>query len=182
MSTVLAPDKIPLQKTDQHAFNEAVWETLHQNPDLIPLSYQVQTDKYGQLVMTPPPAPSHGSKQVQIAILLAQLQPKGKTITECPVSTSNGVRSADVAWCSEELWQKYRERTIFIEAPELCVEVVSPSNPPAEMEEKVRLYFESGAQEVWLCELDGTICFYRTADEIVEASALFPSFTNKIDL
>ena len=36
-------------------------------------------------------------------------------------------------------------------APEICIEVLSLSNSPAEMNEKRDLYFEAGAHEVWIC-------------------------------
>jgi Uma2 family endonuclease len=45
-------------------------------------------------------------------------------------------------------------------APEICIEVLSPSNTAGEMAEKCAIYFEAGAQEVWLCGLDGKIVFY----------------------
>jgi Uma2 family endonuclease len=44
--------------------------------------------------------------------------------------------------------------------PEICVEILSPSNSVEEMVEKCALYFEAGAKEVWLCGMDGEITFY----------------------
>ena len=47
-------------------------------------------------------------------------------------------------------------------APELCIEVVSPSNSRKEMSEKTRAYLAAGAHEVWIvyprskrCEVHG---------------------------
>ena len=48
-----------------------------------------------------------------------------------------------------------KEPLVLERAPEICVEVLSPSNSKPEMEEKRALYFEAGAQEVWICGLDG---------------------------
>ena len=45
-------------------------------------------------------------------------------------------------------------------APEICVEVLSPSNSEPEMNEKRALYFEAGAHEVWICDLDGKMEFH----------------------
>ena len=39
-------------------------------------------------------------------------------------------------------------------APELCVEIVSPSNSREEMRIKTDLYLEAGAQEVWIVYID----------------------------
>jgi Uma2 family endonuclease len=63
-------------------------------------------------------------------------------------------------------------------APEICVEVLSPSNSKPEMEEKRALYFEAGAQEVWICGLDGKMEFY-TAD-LSAASRLCPMFPGQL--
>jgi len=45
----------------------------------------------------------------------------------------------------------------FPVAPELCVEVVSPSNSMIEIHEKAATYLAAGAHEVWLVGEDGTI-------------------------
>jgi Uma2 family endonuclease len=42
-------------------------------------------------------------------------------------------------------------------APELCIEVISPSNAPAEMTEKIHLYLGYGAREVWTVSDAGDI-------------------------
>lgn len=42
-------------------------------------------------------------------------------------------------------------------APELCVEIVSPSNSRQEMAEKIALYLDAGAGEVWIVFEDGQI-------------------------
>ena len=58
-------------------------------------------------------------------------------------------------------------------APEICVEVQSPSNAWAEMEEKVTPYLAKGAQEVWICEPDGRLRWFGHEGERT-ASALVP--------
>ena len=45
-------------------------------------------------------------------------------------------------------------------APEICVEVMSPTNTEEEMQEKRRLYREIGAEEVWVVGEKGRIRFY----------------------
>lgn len=40
--------------------------------------------------------------------------------------------------------------------------MVSPSNTDLEMKEKRQLYFEAGAEEVWICQRDGTLTFYTS--------------------
>ena len=63
-------------------------------------------------------------------------------------------------------------------APEICVEVLSPGNTRAEMEEKRALLFEAGAEEVWFCDTKGRMFFFLKVrpDEAVEKSELCPDF------
>ena len=51
-------------------------------------------------------------------------------------------------------------------APEICVEVVSPSNSEEEMVEKRRLYFEKGAKEVWIVSEAGTVSIYECSGPV----------------
>jgi Uma2 family endonuclease len=59
-------------------------------------------------------------------------------------------------------------------APEVCVEVLSPSNSEPEMNEKRALYFEAGAHEVWICRRDGKMEFYTP--DLAGSSRLCPLF------
>lgn len=181
MSTVLEHPAIELAETDRHAFNLAVWERLLDDPFLASLDYRIETDRHGQIVMSPPPAPSHGNKQIEIGYLLRKLLPGGKVISECPVSTRDGVKAVDVVWCSPEKWRSLDDRACFLECPEICVEVRSPSNTRSELEEKKRLYFEEGAEEVWFCETNGTMRFFHGPEEAArERSAKVPEFPGTI--
>jgi Uma2 family endonuclease len=45
-------------------------------------------------------------------------------------------------------------------APEICVEIRSPGNSTAEMNEKRAHYFEAGEREVWIVDLTGQISFF----------------------
>ncbi len=94
-----------------------------------------------------------------------------------PFSTSEGVKLVDVAWVSPARRQAQRGRVSFTQAPEICVEIVSPSNTPRELREKKALYFAAGADEVWFCQREGRMQFFRRqAPETPAASALCPAF------
>src|ERR1051326_2323483 len=90
------------------AFNLAVWEKVLADPVLAGLPHRVETDRFGQIVMSPPPSPEHGEEQFGIGKLLDQLLPGGHVITECPVSTTQGVKLVDVAWISKLRRQSQR--------------------------------------------------------------------------
>ena len=64
-------------------------------------------------------------------------------------------------------------------APEICVEVLSPSNSAEDIELKKRLYFEEAAQEVWICGLEGQMKFFSLTGE-QKASKLCPKFPKRI--
>lgn len=90
----------------QAAFNLNRWRELLEDRDLARLPHRIETDRHGHILMSPPPAPSHGVKQASIATLLDTLLPEGLVITECPVSTSDGVKAIDVAWLISERRQE----------------------------------------------------------------------------
>jgi Uma2 family endonuclease len=166
---------------DQTVFNLAVWDKVLADRLLAGLPHRVETDRYGQIIMSPPPAPEHGEEQFVVAKRLDQLLPEGHVITECPVSTSEGVKLVDVAWISKERRKSQRGQVCFTQAPEICVEVISPGNTRRELLDKRALYFAAGAEEVWFCHLDGQIEFFqKEAAETPAASRLCPGFPTRI--
>ena len=61
---------------------------------------------------------------------------------------------------SSQVNEKHGFKTPYSAAPEICVEIISPSNSMAEMHEKISLYLAQGAQEVWLCDQEGKISYF----------------------
>jgi Uma2 family endonuclease len=166
---------------DQTAFNLERWTRLQADPELARLPYRIETDRLGRILINPPPAPAHGKKQSRIATLLSRLLPEGHVITECPVSTADGVKAVDVAWLTPERGPEIDTEVCLQRAPEICVEVLSPSNTAPEIGEKVALYFSAGASEVWTCEQDGTLRFHFAGPPQVRGrSELCPDFPSAI--
>jgi Uma2 family endonuclease len=171
------------QHQAQTALNLRRWAELLADPELTRFEGRVETDRHGHVIMSPPPAPNHGSFQSEIAYRLRSLIPQGRVLTECPVSTADGVKAADVAWASPECMRELGNRVCFPKSPELCVEVLSPSNTEAEIREKMALYFDAGAREVWLCADSGAMSFFGPGTgQPMGASELCPQFPKKIDL
>jgi len=165
----------------QHAVNLARWAEVLEDESYADIPGRAETDRFGHITMRPPAPPDHGSKQSEISFLLRTLLPGGRVITECPVSTSDGVKAIDVAWFSRERFAKVCEQVCVTIAPETCVEVVSPFNTQREMDEKRALCFEAGASEVWFCAESGEMAFHTKA-EILPASALCAEFPLRIVL
>jgi Putative restriction endonuclease len=116
----------------QTAFNLWRWGEVLADPELARFEGRVETDRHGHIIMSPPPAPAHGSFQAQIAILLHRHMATGRVLTKCPISTADGVRAADVAWASPALMEELGRAVCFPQAPEICAAVVSPGNTEAE--------------------------------------------------
>jgi Uma2 family endonuclease len=167
-------------RAEQTAFNLRRWDEVLADPELRKVPGRVETDRHGRIIMSPPPAPRHGRLQAEITALLKKLLPKGTTVTECPVSTADGVKSVDVAWASPECWGELENRTVFIRCPEICVEVTSPSNTEEEIREKMALYFDAGAKEVWICGIFGTVNFYGPGSVALARSELCPDFPGQV--
>jgi Uma2 family endonuclease len=61
--------------------------------------------------------------------------------------------------------QTFGESTPYARAPEICVEIVSPSNSDEEIREKTRAYLAAGATEVWIVAEEGTIRYFDLSGE-----------------
>lgn len=166
----------------QTEFNLRRWAALLADPEVAKIEWRVETDRYGHLIVMPPSGPKHGSFQSKIAYLLQVLLPNGRTITECPISTADGVKAADVAWASPECMAELGDKSCFPRAPELCVEVLSPDNTDAEIREKMALYFDAGAKEAWVCGRSGEMSFWGLGASPLKASGLCPDFPRHIEL
>jgi Uma2 family endonuclease len=177
------PLTIELRSSEnQTDFNLQRWRELFTDPGLARLPYRIETDRHGHILMSPPPAPAHGDQQSEIVYLLKTLLPQGRAVTECPLSTSDGVKAVDVAWLAPDRRQEVRSLICLLKAPEICVEVLSPSNTTDEIAEKIALYFEAGAQEVWICD-HGTLRFhFPTIPKIRPLSGMCPTFPPQIDI
>ena len=103
---------LPVVK-DQHAFNLERWEEICADPVLASYEFRVETDRYGHPIMMPPPGIDHGDHQFSIGMHLRQLLKGGKVLTECPVSTADGVKGVDVVWISTTRIAEARRKNLL---------------------------------------------------------------------
>ena len=159
------------------------WAELMANPKFARLEERLETDRFGNLILSPPPSAHHGSYQFRVGALLDRNMAHGRVITECPISTADGVKAADVAWASPARLNELGTQACFTQAPEICVEVLSPGNSAVEIQLKTALYFDAGAREVWHCSDTGEITFLRAGEsQPLAKSQLCPSFPARIEL
>jgi Uma2 family endonuclease len=158
----------------------ARWQELLADPELARWPGKVETDRFGRNIMSPPPAYRHTRYVSKITRLLNKLLPEGEGNSETAVLTADGIKVPDATWISAAYARELEanDPLVLERAPEICVEVLSPSNSQPEMDEKRALYFEAGALEVWLCGLDGKMEFYTP--DLSAASRLCPSFPGQI--
>jgi Uma2 family endonuclease len=111
----------------------------------------------GELIEMPPPGGVHGGVAVNIASALhthVRQHDLGRVVVESGFTLErepDTVRGPDVAFIMKEHLSSEGLPRAFVErAPDLAVEVVSPSDTAAQLENKVHDYLRSGTQQVWL--------------------------------
>lgn len=155
------------------------WNEIVATPAFEGLPYKVETNRQGQIVLSPH-SNAHSDLQAALFQLLLEHAPKGHVSVEYALATPGGVKVPDVVWMSPSRRKAMQDTgDPSTKAPEICVEVMSTSNTNAEMQEKRALYQEIGAEEVWVAAPDGTLCFF--ADTEQSRSALVPTFPQTVE-
>lgn len=132
------------------------WQRMLHDPLLADVPGKLELTEKGTIELSPPNT-RHSILQAFVAGELRRLLPHGTTITECALETEIGVRVPDAAWASPDFMSRHGAASPLPNAPELCVEVLSPSNTEPEMQQKTAAYLAAGAVEVWLVKEDGTV-------------------------
>lgn len=138
---------------------------------------KIELDPWGRILMSPA-STYHGVLQGRLCRRLAVLG--GEAFVEGPVVSSIGLLVADVVWASTEFMRSHISETPLTRAPELCIEIASPSNSRKELREKVEAYLAAGAVEVWIAypqskrfEFFGTKGAMQRSSYAVDLTGLF---------
>ena len=130
----------------------------------------------GELIRMPPPGGEHGEVTMELASPL-HLHVKQNSLGKVYAaetgfkleSDPDTVRAPDIAFVRREVFEKtgrlegYRQG-----APDLVVEVLSPSDSMKKVEAKVAQWLEAGARMVWVVSPKlRTITVYRSLTDIV---------------
>lgn len=111
----------------------------------------------GELVKVPPPKLPHARIQHRLrGMLESAVREAGEIITEWgfrPVP-ANEYRVADIVFISRERWDRLPADGYFEGAPDIVIEILSPSNTAAEMLDKEQICLENGAKEFWIVDPD----------------------------
>ncbi|MBV8708437.1 MAG: Uma2 family endonuclease [Acidobacteriaceae bacterium] len=133
------------------ALGEPLLMTVEQFQSLPERSDVLEELHWGCLVTLSRPKPWHIKLQVRTADLLRPLSAEaGYVITELPFRavTQYDLRAADVAFISRERWDGAGDKDL-IGAPELVVEILSPSNTKSQLQQYMALCLANGCEEFW---------------------------------
>ena len=172
------------------ALPEPVLMTVEQYRELPDREDVIQELHWGMVVTLSHPKMKHAKVQSRLARLL---RPKAEHlgVVETEVAfralPEYDLRGADVAFVSQARWDSTDDNDNLHGSPELVIEVLSPSNTRAEINEKAVLCLSSGAQEFWVVDpkgeiisvtrQDGVTTAYRTGDRIP-----LPMFDSSVDV
>lgn len=155
----------------------ARYRELCADPFFANLPGKIELDIWGRTFMSQA-SNHHGILQARLLQKLAPLG--GQAIAEASVVTSIGLLVADVAWANAEFMRAHGSETPFSRAPDLCIEIASPSNSLKELRAKVDAYLAAGALEAWVVypnsrriELFGSSGALERSSYAVDLSALF---------
>lgn len=146
----------------------ARYRALCDNPLYANVPGKIEVDVWGRMVMSPP---SNYHSMVQGRLLSRLNGLGGEASPETSVLTTAGVLVADVAWKSAEFIRRHKFETPYTKAPELCIEIVSPSNSVKEMKEKVAAYLAAGAREVWIVYPQSKRWEFHRPEGLMQSSA-----------
>ncbi len=134
---------------------------------------------HGEVISVPPPKLGHTLIQGNLTDnLVPRFRAAGRVLTEVGFRTPGGrnYRIADVAFVTKARLAASSDDGCLESAPELVVEVLSPSNSASEMLDREQLCLENGTLEFWVVDpkrrqvrvskQEGRPRSYKAGDEI----------------
>jgi Uma2 family endonuclease len=151
-------------------------EQYHELPETGPFYYELHR---GELVQVSRPKAGHIRIQSRIRRALdAALNQRGIVEIELPFRAlpEYDLRVADVAFVTAERWKQTKDDDDLFGAPDLVIEVLSPSNTASEIDEKAALCLANGCRQFWVVDgrlrqiavstPDGLTRIYRSGESI----------------
>ena len=149
----------------------------------------------GKFIEMPPPKYRHGRVEVRISQALANYEDKmesgvaaGGEVGIIIKRNPDTVRAADALFISNERLAQIASTSGYLDvAPELVVEVMSPSDRWTDVRRKLDEYFTAGVLEIWVAEPEtksvyiyregGTRLIRLTENDVLVSEALLPEFS-----
>ena len=134
--------------------------------------YRLELER-GRVIREPLPGAAHAELTVRLGYFLydfVQRNDLGRVFGEVGVITEHNpdsVRGPDLALASWARASAYPGAGFLEIAPELCVEILSPSNRASRMQQKVVEYLNAGARLVWVLDpINQRATVYRSTSDI----------------
>ena len=160
------------------------------------LTEEFENGKYelvrGEIEFMPPPGIRHGEVQTNVAFVIKLFLKShriGRVVTESGAITErdpDSVRGPDVSFYSAERLPYGVEVIAYHELPpDLCMEVMSPSDTITGLRAKAHEYLNGGVKLVWIVDPDTcTVTIYDSemksivleAEAILTAESVLPGF------
>jgi Uma2 family endonuclease len=129
-------------------------EQFRRLPEAGPFYYEL---RHGELVRVTRPKFKHLRIQRQLRKLLESFASESGVV-EIEVAfralPEHELRVADVAYITQERWERIDPEDNLAGAPDLVIEVLSPSNTATEINDKEKLCLENGCREFWSVDTD----------------------------
>lgn len=139
-----------------------------------------ETNGQGQLIMNPPIGLLHAKRADKLIAVIRSSLPDWRIWPEIGIHTADGVKAPDLAIASPQYEEATDEHGFLLRAPDVCVEIMSPSNSWEEMRHKSLLYLAAGASEAWVCDESGRLHFFAGGGEL-SSSSIVPELQPQID-
>lgn len=149
----------------------------------------------GELIELPPPILEHGETQANVGRILGNFvlpRKLGKVFTEAGfliASDPDSVRAPDVAFISARRIAAGRLPAYFAGAPDIAVEIVSPSSSEPEALARALMWLDAGSAIVWMLYPDSRSAkVYRPgrnvailgADGVLDAAPVLEGFSARV--
>jgi Uma2 family endonuclease len=156
-------------------------------------SVQIELDE-GELITMPPAGEEHGYVGMNLALLLGNFVKSKKLGRVYGADTGfrlsdRTVLAPDVAFVRQERLESVRSKSFAKGAPDLAVEIFSPSDGIRQSTRKVRQYLAAGCHTVWVVypKSEKVVVFEASgaertlhAGDLLEAPDLLPGFSVKV--
>lgn len=163
--------------------------------ELMPDDDSVRTElDEGELISMPPAGWDHGDSETEILAILRNYVRKHRLGKVLSGDTGfrlrdDTVRSPDVAFVKQERVAELKSKGFAKGAPDLAVEIFSPTDSVAQLMRKVKQYLAAGCHTVWIVypetqevhvlESTGADRLLR-GEDVLEAPELLPGFTVRV--
>lgn len=124
-----------------------------------------ETNGRGQIIVNPPIGLPQAERADKISSEIKARTDGWQVWPEVGIHTADGVKAPDLSVAAPNFVENVDHRGFLLSAPDLCVEVMSPSNSWEEMRHKTLLYLAAGAREVWVCDEAGELHVFDGSGE-----------------